>query len=372
VSIVRARLASYALPFAGVWPAPGGRLAERTGFILALTDGEGRTGYGDAAPWPRFGDETVGSAGLALRGAMRRLLGLPEEEFPRAIERLRSLAPVAATPAARHAIDLALHDLLAQRTGVPLARLLGGAAALAAVPANAVIPRTGAERTAELARAAVAAGAGTIKVKVGLAPVEEDCGRLRALREAVGPDIRLRVDANQDWSEEEAIRALRALAPFGLEFAEQPVEAEAIDVMARVRAESGVPLAADESVRDGASARRILDAGAADVLVLKPQVLGGLHSAGAIAALARERGARVVATSMLESVVGRTGALHFAASLGAGPHAHGVATGGVLARDLAPGPAFERGVVPVPDGPGLGVSVEDTEFWREAFVVEPE
>ena len=372
MSIVRARLASYALPFVGVWPAPGGRLAERTGFILALTDDDGRTGYGDAAPWPRFGVETVGSAGQALRGAMRRLVGLPAEDFPRAVERLRSLAPVAATPAARHAIDLALHDLLAQREGRPIARSLGGEGALGAVPANATIPRTGPERTAQLARAAVAAGAGTIKVKVGLAPVEEDTARLQALRDTVGPDIRLRVDANQDWSEEEAIRALRAFAPFGLEYAEQPVEAEALDAMARVRRETGVPVAADESVRDAASARRLLDAGAADILVLKPQVLGGLFPARAVAELARGRGARVVVTSMLESVVGRTGALHFAASLGPSPHAHGVATGGVLARDLAPGPPFERGVVPVPESPGLGVAPEDPGFWRGAYTVEGE
>lgn len=372
MSLVRARLASYTLPFAGVWPAPGGRLAERTGFILALTDSDGRVGYGDAAPWPRFGVETVGSSGLALRGAMRRLLGLEPEEFPKAIERLRSLAPVAATPAARHAIDLALHDLIAQQEGQPLARLLAGEAALPEVTANATIPRTGPERTAELAREAVAAGAGTVKVKVGMAPLEEDVARLSALRDAIGPDVRLRVDANQDWSEEEAIRALRALASFGLEYAEQPTAAESIETMARVRQETGVPIAADESIVDAASARRILDAGAADILVLKPQVLGGLAVARAVAALARERGARVVVTSMLESVVGRTGALHVAASLGPGPHAHGVATGAVLARDLAPGPLFERGVVPVPRTPGLGVAVEDASFWRDAFVLEAE
>jgi o-succinylbenzoate synthase len=372
VSLIRARLASYALPFVDVWPAPGGRLAERTGFLLALTDSDGRTGYGDAAPWPRFGVESVGSAGLALRGAMRRLMGLPAEEFRSAIEKLRSLAPVVAAPAARHAIDLALHDLVAQREGVPLAHLLGGPEALAEVTANATIPRTGPERTAALGRAAVESGAGTIKLKVGLAPLEEDVARLDALREAVGPGVRIRVDANQDWSEEEAVRALRAMAAFGLEYAEQPVPAEDLQAMVRVRCETGVPVAADESVRDAASVRRLLEAGAADLLVLKPQVLGGLSAARGVAALAREQGARVVVSSMLESVVGRTGALHFAASLGAGPHAHGIATGGALARDLAPGPEFERGVVRLPAAPGLGVAVEAAELWRDAYEVEAE
>jgi o-succinylbenzoate synthase len=372
VTLVRARLAPYALPFVDVWPAPGGRLAERTGYILALTDAEGRTGYGDAAPWPRFGVETVGATGLALRGAMRRLLGLHAGDMPRAIERLRILAPVAATPAARHAIDLALHDLIAQREGMPVSRLLGGDGALPEVPANAVIPRTGPDRTAALGRAAVARGAGTIKVKVGCAPVEEDAARLSALRDAVGTDVRIRVDANQDWTEDEAIRALRAMAPLGLEYAEQPVPADPIESMARVRRQTGVPLAADEAVLDLASARRLLDEKAADILVLKPQVLGGLHTARAVAEMARERGARVVVTTMLESVVGRTGALHFAASLGPNPHAHGVAAGELLARDLAPGPSFEGGGVRVPGTAGLGVAVENAEFWRDAFTVEAE
>jgi len=372
MSLLRARLASYALPFLDAWPAAGGRLLERSGFLLELTDDEGRVGLGDAAPWPGFGIETSGSAGHALRGAMRKLLGLPADAFPRAIAQLTSLAPVAAAPAARHAIDLALHDLLAQRAGVPIAQFLGASGALTRVPANATIPRVGPERTAELAAAAVAGGARTIKLKVGGVPVAQDVARVRALREAVGPEIRLRLDANQEWTAEEAIEALRALAPFGLEYAEQPVSAEALADLARVRRESGVPIAADEAVRDLGSARHVLEEEAADILIVKPMVLGGLEAARIVTAQARARDVGVVVTSLLESVVGRTGALHFAASLGPSAHAHGVATGGLLARDLAPGPAFGEGVVPVPTAPGLGITIEDPDVWRDAVVVEAE
>ncbi len=372
MNIVRARVASYALPFRDAWPAAGGRLQERNGFLLELTDDQGRVGLGDAAPWPGFGIETAGSAGLALRGAMKKLVGLPAEAFPRAIAQLTSFAPVAAAPAARHAIDLALHDLLAQRAGVPIAQLLGGTGTLTRVPANATIPRVGPERTAQLAAAAVAGGARTIKLKVGGVPLAQDLERMRALREAVGPKIRLRLDANQEWSAAEAIDALRALTPFDLEYVEQPVGAEALADLARVRREGGVPIAADEAVRDLGSARHVLEAEAADILIVKPMVLGGLEAARAVTAQAREHDVGVVVTSLLESVVGRTGVLHFAASLGPSAHAHGVATGGLLARDLAPGLPFAEGVVAVPPSPGLGIVIEDPAVWRDAVVVEAE
>ena len=372
MSLIRARLASYTLPLVDPWPAQGGPLTTRTGWLLALDDDSGRTGLGDAAPLPGFGLETHASAGLALRGSLRRLVGLGEEDMPRALEQLHRLAPAAAAPTARHAIDLALHDLLAQRDGVPLARFLSGDAALAAVTANAVIPRVDAERTVALAREALAGGAGTVKVKVGGAPLEEDVARLRAVREAAGPGVRVRIDANGAWGPDMAIDALRALAAFDLEYAEQPVAPDAIDALARVRRESGVPIAADESVRDAESARRVLDASAADVLIVKPMALGGLRPARAVADLARARGARVVVTSLVESVVGRTGALHLAASLGASPHAHGIATGGALLRDLAPGPPFEGGAVRVPDTPGIGLSRLEPGAWRDQAVFELE
>jgi len=372
VSLLRARLASYALPLVDPWPAEGGAIRTRTGWLLALDDDSGRTGLGDAAPFPGLGLETHASSGLALRGGLRRLVGLDDADFARAIEQLPSLAPTAAAPVARHAIDLALHDLIAQREGVPLARLLGGAKALAEVPANAAIPRVDPARAAALAREAVERGAGTLKLKVGGASLEEDVARLRAVREAAGPAARIRVDANGAWDAETAILALRALAPFDLEFAEQPVAADAIPALARVRRESGVAIAADESVRDAATARQVLDAGAADVLVIKPMALGGLRPALAVIDLARERGARVVITTLLESAVGRAGALHLAASLGPAPLAHGLATGDALARDLAQGPAFERGVLSVPTSPGLGLASLEHGAFRDEAVFEVE
>ena len=368
MTIESVRLLPYALRLRDPWPAVPAPLVERLGCLLVLTDSDGRIGLGDAAPYPGFGIETLGSSTAALRAAAHRLVGLPAGAWLEAASGLEHLAQVAATPAARHAIDLALYDLAAQAAGTSIAALLGGDAVLAAVPTNVTIPRVPPDRTATLAREALAAGAHTIKVKVGGAPLAEDLARVRAAREATGEEIAIRVDANEAWTEEEARAALAALHVYEIEYVEQPVAAREIQALARLRAAGLVPVAADEAMTDAPSARRVLDAEAADVLVLKPMVLGGLHATRTVAALAAERGVRVVVTSVVESAVGRTGALHLAASLGPAPYAHGVATGSALLEDVADAPRMEGGALRVPHGPGLGVTL-DPERLRSAASV---
>ena len=349
---------SYSLPLREPWPSAEGPVTERVGSLVLLEEEGGWVGRGETAPWPGFGLETHASSVAAIRGAATRLIGLPREGYLEAAADLPRLAQVAASPCARHAIDLALHDLAAQNANLPLAQLLGGDKALSEVAVNATIPRLPADEAARAAVAAVASGVWTIKLKVGGAPLSEDIARVRAVREAAGTSVRIRIDANQSWSQDEAIQALNAIDPFDIEYCEQPVAAEAIDMLARVRAATGVRIAADEAVRDVATARRILEAGAADVLIVKPMALGGLHAARAVAAQAEEFGAAVVVTSLLESDIGRTGALHLAASLGSSRFAHGVAPAAWTPAGSRRQSVYPAGKVRVPTEPGLGAKVE--------------
>jgi len=354
--IERAWIRSYDVPLSKPWPSALGEVGRRIGSMLFLED-DGLVGCGETAPWPGFGLETHASSLAALRLAVRRLVGIPAEAYLDCIAGLDQMAQLASAPCARHAVDLALHDLAAQRAGMPVARCLGGPDALPSVPVNGTIPRGASEAMARNARELAATGIGTIKLKLGGAPLAEEVERVRAVRDALGPSVRIRVDANQVWSEREAIDTLQALEPYAIEYCEQPVAATALEMMARVRSESPIPIAADESVRDLASARAILDARAADLLVLKPMALGGLRAARLIAELARERGAGVVVTSLLESEIGRAGALHLAASLGRAPHAHGLLAG------VSPFPSALRltpradGTLAVPGVPGLGIGI---------------
>jgi o-succinylbenzoate synthase len=369
-SIARVRLGGYRFAFRAPWPSAEGPRAEREGILLALEDDEGRTGVGESAPFPGFGMETPESSLSALRLAARFAIGLPPEHFLEAAADLSRLAPVAASPGARAAIDLALHDLAAQRAGVPLARFLGGDDAADHVHANAAIPRVPPAEAASAAVAAVAAGARCLKLKVGGVPLAEDLARVRSVREGAGPGVALRLDANQAWSEVEALEALRALAEFHPEYVEQPVAAGAIEALARVRAASGVPVAADEALTDLRAARRLAAARACDVFVVKPAALGGIAAARAVIAIARNAGIRVVVTTLLDAAVGRAGALHLAASLG-DEGDHGLATGSALAEDLLPGIADRPGRLSLPSGSGIGDAVREAAVARtEPLLVE--
>ncbi|HEX5030566.1 MAG TPA: o-succinylbenzoate synthase [Candidatus Eisenbacteria bacterium] len=301
------------------WPAG----EPRRGVILALEEEGGARGLGESAPLPGFGLETLPSSIAALRLSSKYLLGMPRERYSDAVSDLHRLAPVVASPCARHALDLALHDLMAQGATKSIAGLLGGLHSVDEVPVNGALPRLPREDLVAASLAAVAEGYRTLKLKVGGMAIQEDVARVRAVRDAVGREVRLRIDANRAWSETDATQALRALEDVGLEYCEEPTSDP--EALARVKSAVGVPIAVDESVVDLASAERILDR--ADVLVLKPMAVGGLYPARAIAAMARERGVDVVVTGMLETPVGRRGALHLAASLGPSLYAHGLATG---------------------------------------------
>jgi L-Ala-D/L-Glu epimerase len=344
-------------------------VTSRDGAVLILEEEEctgsaPRSGLGETAPWPGFGLETLSSSISALQLASKYLVGLPRERYRAALEDLHRLAPVAACPCARHAVDLALHDLMAQGVGLPISKLLGGSGALEEVPVARAIPRLETGATAEAAARAVTHGFRTIKLKVGGAPPREDAARVRAVREAVGPGIAIRIDANQAWSEAEAIEALEAMRPLGLELCEQPVRAHAVESMARIRARVGVPIAADEAVRDLQTAHRLLTQGAADLLVLKPMALGGLFPARSIAMLARELGAEVLVTSLLEGPVGRTGAVHLAASLGPRRYAHGIGTPLGTGDEIRP---TRAGTLRIPDRGSLSAA---SGPWLEIHAME--
>ena len=361
--IARVRLGGYRFAFRSPWPSAEGPQTHREGIVLVLEDGDGLAGVGECAPYPGFGMETLASSRSALRLAASFLVGMPPESLLPAASDLSRLAPVAASPGARAAIDLALHDLAAQHAGVTVARLVGGDTARAGAHANAVIAPSPPDMTGAAARAAVGAGARCVKLKVGGRPLAADVAVIRAAREAIGPEIRLRVDANQSWSESEAIEALRALASFDLEYAEQPVRAGAIDALARVRAASGVPIAADEALHDARAARRLAAAGAADVFIVKPMALGGLAAAREVITIAEEAGIRVTVTTILDAAVGRAGALHLAASRG-DDRDHGLGTGGALAEDLLVGVADRPGRLSLPAGMGLGDAVREAALGR--------
>ncbi|HMK99325.1 MAG TPA: enolase C-terminal domain-like protein [Acidimicrobiales bacterium] len=184
-------------------------------------------------------------------------------------------------------------------------------------------------------------GYGCVKVKVGRRDPRSDLALVAALRDAVGPSVSLRVDANGAWDEETAEWVLTRMAPCHIELAEQPVAG--IEAMSRLRRRVPIPLAADECVRSVDDARRLHRLAAADAVVLKVQPLGGMWSALDVAEAA---GVPAVVSSMMETSVGTAVGLHLAASLPELTLACGLATAGAPGADVTERPLVaERGVL---------------------------
>ena len=192
------------------------------------------------------------------------------------------------------------------------------------------------------------------------------------MRAAAGDDMELRLDANGAWSIEDATDRLRAALPFRVAYVEQPVAS--IADMAALRRAVPVPVAADEAVGGAAAAQRLVDAGAADVLVVKPARVGGAVETLRIAAIALDAGIPLVLSTFYETGIGLAAALHLAAALPGGDVAHGIATGALLASDLlARSPLLLAGALILPEAAGLGVELDPNivaEF-RESARNEP-
>jgi O-succinylbenzoate synthase len=231
------------------------------------------------------------------------------------------------------------------------------------VPVNVTVPAVGPEQAH-----AIVAGSGcrTAKVKVAEPgqPAAADLERVEAVRDALGPAGRIRVDANGGWTVDEAARQLRALGRFGLEYAEQPCATLA--ELAGLRRRTDVPLAADESIRRAEDPRKVRAAGAADIVVLKAAPLGGVAAALEIAA---DCGLPVVVSSAVESSVGLAAGVALAAALPGLPYACGLGTMSLLAGDVTADPLVPvDGALPVraavPDPARLAAFETDPEPWR--------
>ena len=329
-----------------------GDIDRREGFVVTTepaNDGSDAVGVGEATPLPGW-TESYEACDAALDG-------VSDDDGPDSpLEALSA----ASTPAARHGVSLALADAASRAVRRPLAELLANEADVDtspadAVPVNATVGDGTPEESAAEAERAVDEGFDCLKLKVGARDVDEDVERVRSVREAVGDAVSLRADANGAWDREAARRALDALAAFDLAYVEQPLPADDLDGLAALRGEArggAVPVAADESIA-ARGVDAVLEADAADAVVLKPMALGGPDRALSAALRARSAGVDPVVTTTVDAVVARTAAVHVAAAI-AGVSPCGLATGTLLDEDLASDPCpIDDGQIAVPTGPGI-------------------
>ncbi|GAB6860187.1 mandelate racemase/muconate lactonizing enzyme family protein [Haloplanus litoreus] len=346
----------FSLPLARPLSTARGRIERREGVLVGI-DAHDVRGVGEATPLPGWTEsltdcrtalDAVAAAGDdALFDAVADAGDAPDplNDAPPSVT-----DPLDDAPAARHAVEHALLDAAGRYAGRSLASLLTDGPA-ATVPVNATLGDADVDATVTAATEAVEAGFDCLKLKVGVGALDRDVTRLRAVRDAVGADVALRADANGAWNRETAMEAVDAFAALDLAYLEQPLPAGDLSGHAALR-DRGVDVAVDETLAEMHPAA-VLEAGAADVLILKPMALGGPGRAYRAATDARAAGVDPVVTTTIDAVPARTAAVHVAAAI-PDVRACGLATGSALATDLAADPVpVDRGTIAVPEGSGV-------------------
>ncbi len=312
MKIVAADWLPYALPFKRPWQTSRGEIRERHGRLLRLKTADGLTGWGDCAPLPEFG-----------------------------------IGEDAATAFAEECAHL---DLVAQESGLPLNAWLSGESPVTNLTVNrnfGPILKCASEALADAAEA----GFSVLKLKVGVAPINDEIAALRQLASTLPTGLRLRLDANRAWHFADAQSFIAACAGLPIEGLEEPLTEPTPGLLQKLQSTAAFPLAIDESIH-------LLDAHffrhpPVRRIVIKPARHGGLLASVELALRARASGIEVVVTTCLESACGLLACTHLAAAV-APDAVHGLATADWFAEDTGSTPAIVGGRLQLPTGRGLG------------------
>lgn len=338
------RVRRLSFPFREPFATARGVVTAREILLLEIVDDDGNVGRGEAAPFEPYDGVSIERAASALATDGGAEVGAED-----------------ALPQAHAAEELARLDIAGRRAGRPI-----GEPGAEAIAVNRTLPAGPPDEVAARAEEGVRAGYSCFKLKVGL---PDDVRRVAAVREAIGPWPALRIDANGAWNADEAITMVRALEPYDLQFVEQPCAT--LPELARVRAAVGAPIAADEPIASAADVERAAATGACDAVNVKLASSGGFTSARRALRAATEHGLDAFLSSTLDGPWGIAAALQLAASERISL-ACGLATlelfDARLARAL---PLPERGLLAVPEGPGLGIA-PDADALAEVLVEEVE
>lgn len=334
----------------------------REGAIVQISTTQGITGIGEIAPLPEF-------SGLTLADSLRPLPTLSAQLIDMTIR--EALDVILKTDASlRCGMEMALLDALGKQERCSVSALLAkpGIVPRRSITVNAVVGAQNIDAAVQAAQQACEQGFRCIKLKVGsMGSTQAEIERVAAVREAIGPAIQLRLDANEAWTREQARAVLTDCLPYNVEYVEQPLHRNDLEGACKLRQTIAVPIAADEAVHDLASAQRIIAHRAADILVIKPQLAGGLRMGQRIITEAAQYGVQAVITTTIESGVSLAAAWQLAAACPQVTLACGLATSHLLVDDLLLNElAIHNGTLTVPIESGLGVMLDSAALQRYA------
>lgn len=355
--IVNLEVIPFGVPIRNFADAYTGFSVSNAVLVKVFTD-EGHVGYGEACAWePEFYGETLESVSTTIgKYIAPKLVG----QDPMNINYIMSVidADLAKITCAKEGVDLALHDLVGKMLGVPVYTLLGGKFR-DMIPVASEIGIDTPENMCQNALDVLGLGIRVIKIK-GSGDHALDVVRIKAVREAVGPDVSLRLDPNAAWDVISTIKTMKLLEDCELQLLEQPVPAWDLKGMAHIRNNIGIPLMADESIWTPQDAIKISEYGAADILNIKIAKSCGLHLGKKIEYVAESLGLPCIAGTEIEPGFSLIAKLHLAASMRVHPLASEFTELSLLKKNILTHQIeIIDGCVRVPDKPGFGVELDE-------------
>ncbi|MCU7551335.1 dipeptide epimerase [Chitinophagaceae bacterium LB-8] len=340
-----------------------GPINEVQNVVVVIRTSDGFTGWGECSPYMTINGESIDTCfivGQYLAKALKGRNALDLEHCSSVMDGI-----IYANTSIKSAFDIALHDIAAQHAGLPLYRFLGGEKKKVIQTDMTVSIGTPEKMRADAIRFTTK-GFPAIKVKLGESK-EKDVARIKAIREGIGNEIPLRIDANQGWATaDEAIEVLKALAPYDIEHCEEPIPRWRFMELGKVSAASPIPIMADESCGDDHDAERLIQLNACKMLNIKLGKSSGFLKAKKIVQLASNAGMHLQIGGFMESRLGMTAAAHFALLHDSIEH-YDLDTPLMFAEDPVEGGIVygEKGVVEVPEVVGSGARVKE-EYLRGA------
>lgn len=342
----------FSIPFFQPFKTAMVTLSHRKGLLLALQY-EDIIAYGEVSPLPGFSKESlteVTAVLVANKQLLEQAIQHKEEE-----QILRILWDIHRFPSLSFGLDTLISDLRSKKESNSIHQHLFDSV-VAETKANTAIGLGSEYEMIRKTQLAIEEGFSTIKMKVG-ANIDEEYKALSLIRREF-PSVKLRIDANQAWSSDEAITNLNKIESLGIEYCEQPVIAHDIDALKRVKKATTIQIAADEGVRDTQSAIQLLEGDFCDLLILKPALFGRFRDLKVTKDQADTHGKGVVFTTSFDGIVGRTMTANLASGLGTGNYAHGLATGAFLDEGVFSEMEIQDGKYMFPTKVGLGRSLD--------------
>lgn len=329
--------------------------------IIKVIADTGEIGFGNAPPTAVITGDSQDSIIAAIRDTIGpKLIGMDVDNLEEVMSAIDT--SMLHNSSAKAALDIAVYDLFGKLHGIPLYKLFGGYRNV--METDLTISVNAPEEMVRDSLEAVAEGYKALKLKVGT-DAALDIKRVQAIREAVGYDVKIRLDANQGWKPKEAVRTIRKFEDMGLdiELIEQPVKAHDFKGLKYVTDNVQTDIMADEAAFGTYEVFQLLAMEACDLINIKLMKAGGLHNAIKIAHFAETMGIECMMGCMLESKVGITAAASIAASKKIITRAD-LDAAVLLAEDpVVGGVSFSKNQIVIPDAPGLGIT--DVKGWQE-------